>query len=261
MIGLGIFPAFGFNAKKGSEAFTFLFFLICLFSCFVGSLQADELNDRFEELFVSYLLPKEHPLRGWLDVVFSTSLILDNGEMLRAAGFEILACVPHHPAVLRHPNVPGYIFKVYLNGEKKRPRGGILGVEWLLRRCVEADKLRKWIQKQGIRHFIVPEKWLYPLSHGGAHPAILIATDMELESVEMNVYAWKTIVSQEHLDELYSILKEGYGSIYLTGNIPYTKSGKFAFVDTEKPKQIHDLTKVKQYLSESMQKYWDELTR
>jgi hypothetical protein len=247
--------------RKAPKRLHFRFFLMCLFTCFTSSLQADELNDRFEELFVSYLLPKEHPLRGWLDSIFSTSLILDNKEMLRAVGFEILACIPHHPAVLKHPNIPGYIFKVYLNGEKKRPRGGISGVEWLLRRCVEADKLRKWIQKRGICHFIVPEKWLYPLSHGEMHPAILIATDMELESVEMNIYAWKMIISPEHLDELYSILKPGYGSIYLTGNIPYTKSGKFAFVDTEKPKQMHDLAKVKPYLSESMQKYWDELTR
>jgi hypothetical protein len=236
-------------------------FLVCLFSCFFGSLHAGEFDERFEQLFLSHLLPGDHPLRGWLDVVFSTSHVLDSEETLGAVGFEILACILHHPVIAKHPNAPGYIFKMYLNGERKRPRDGFLGVELLLRRCVGADMLRKWIQKQGIHHFVVPEKWLYPLAHGEKHPAILIATDMELENAEMNNHAWKTVVTPEHLDELYSILQEGYGSIYLTGNIPYTKSGKFAFVDTEKPKQARDLTKVKPYLSESMQRYWDELIR
>lgn len=236
-------------------------FFFSLFLCFAGSLHSDEFNERFEELFISHLLPGDHPLRGWLDSVFSSSHVLDHENTLRAVGFEILACIPRHPAVVKHPHIPGYIFKFYLNGEKKRPRDGILGVEWLLRRCVEAHNLRQWIQKQDIRHFIVPEKWLYPLSHGERHPAVLVATDMELESQEMNIQAWKTLVSREQLDELYSILKEGYGSVYLTGNIPYTKSGKFAFVDTEKPKQEHKLSKVKPYFSESMQSYWDELIR
>ncbi|HAB99137.1 MAG TPA: hypothetical protein DCE71_04880 [Parachlamydiales bacterium] len=237
------------------------FFLVCFFCCFAGVLHADDWNERFEEFFISYLIPRDHPLRGWLDSVFCSFDVLNSEETLRGAGFQILSSVPLHPAVLRHPQAPGYVFKLYFNGEKKKPRDGILGVEWLLRRCVEADKLRRWIQKHKIRHFIVPEKWLYPLSHGERHPAVLVAVDMELESYEMNIQAWKTLVSQEHLDELYLILKEGYGSIYLTGNIPYTKRGKFAFVDTEKPKQKHDLTKVKPYLSEKMQKYWDELIR
>jgi len=234
------------------------FFLVSIFFC-LTSIHGDKLNDHFEELFVSYLLPEDHPLRRWLDIVFSTSCILDSEETLRSVGFEILACFPEHPAVAKHPSASGYVFKMYLNGEKKRPRDGISGVEWLLRRCVGADRLRTWIQKQGIRHFVVPEKWLYPLSHGEKHPIVLIATDMEIENEQTTLHAWETIVSQEHLDELYCILKKGYGSIHLTGNIPYTKSGKFAFVDTEKLNQTHKLAKVGSYFSENMQQYWDQL--
>src|SRR5262245_60946940 len=123
------------------------FIFICFFSCFADSLYADEFEERFEQLFISYLLSGDHPLRGWLDTLFSTSSILDSEKTLRAAGFQILACIPTHPAIARHPCVPGYIFKMYLNSEKKRPSEGILGVEWLLRRCVGADMLCQWIQK------------------------------------------------------------------------------------------------------------------
>lgn len=160
---------------------------------------------------------------------------------------------------MKHPNAPGYIFKAYLNSEKQHPREGISGVEWLLRRCVGAEDLRKWMQKRRIRHFAVPEKWLYPLLHQERHPVVLIATDMQIQSQEMNLYAWKVLISQEHLRELYAILKAGYGSTYISGNILYTKSGKFAFVDTEKPRQTRDLNKIKPYLSEPMQLYWEQL--
>lgn len=200
-------------------------------------------------------------MRGWLDLLFSSSIILDSEETLRAAGFEILYFKPHHPAVMRHPSIRGYIFKVYLNSEKQRPSEGILGIEWLLRRCVGAAALRKWIQERGIRHFVVPEKWLYPLFHGERHPAILVATDMQIESKEMNLYAWKTLISHEHLRELCAIFKAGYGSTYISGNILYTQSGKFALLDTEKPQQVRDLKKINPYLSESMQLYWDQLIR
>lgn len=237
------------------------FLFVWLFSYLITPLHADVVDDHFEELFVSYLLPQTHPLRGWLDSVFTSSLVLDSEETLRFLGFEILACFSHHATIVRHPSVSGYIFKMYLNGERKRPRDGITGVEWLLRRCVGADILRKWIQQEKISHFAVPEKWLYPLSHEERHPVVLIATDMEIASEEETRLAWKTIISEEHLDELYSILGQGYGSINITGNIPYTKNGKFAFVDTEKLRQTHNLARVRPYLSENMRQYWDELTQ
>jgi hypothetical protein len=250
----------GFNRyhKAGGKVlkkFTLLIF------CFALSLHADKVKERFAELFISHLLHRDHPLRGWLDVVFSNSEILDSEETLRAAGFEILFLKPHHPAIMRHPNAVGYIFKVYLNSENQYPREGISGVEWLLRRCVGAEDLRRWIEKRGIRHFVVPEKWLYPLLHQERHPVILVATDMQIENKEMNLYAWKTLISHQHLRELAAILKAGFGSIYVSGNILYTKNATFAFVDTEKPKQTRDLNKITSYLSETMQVYWEQLIR
>lgn len=208
-----------------------------------------------------YLLPEDHLLRGWLDIVFSDSHVLDNEESLRAAGFEILACRSRHPAIVKHFSAPGYVFKMYVNTDRKFPSKKISGVEWLFRRCVGARTLRKWICRQGIRHFVVPEKWLYPLSCNAKHPLVLIAKDMEVESREINAHIWKTLISYEQLDEFYSILKQGYGSTYITGNVLYTKNGKFALIDTEKPKRARDLNKIKPYLSESMQEYWDKLIR
>lgn len=238
-----------------------LLFLVSLFCGPMLSLHADKYNTYFEEFFAAHLLPQNHPLRGWLEETFITSKLLDSKDTLQRAGFEILACLPEHPAVAKHPSVPGYVFKMYLNSEKKYVRDQISSVEWLLRRCAGAKTLRKWIETQKIRHFVVPEKWIYPLPYETKHPIILIATDMEIEDEQMTCHAWKTVACEEHLNELYSILKKGYGSVNLNGNIPYTKSGKFAFIDTEKIQQTHKMRKVKPYLSEHMQLYWDQLTR
>lgn len=235
-------------------------FLIFIISCFGAFFNAERVNSRFEERAAPYLLPEGHPLREWLDATFSTVRILESEATLREAGFEILTCLPKHPAVVKHPSAPGYVFKMYLNSEKKYPRENISSSQWLLYRCIGADILRQWIEQHNIQHFVVPEKRLYVLSCTAAHPVVLIATDMEIEDRKETCRAWKTLATKEHLTELYSILEQGYGSVNLPGNIPYTKHGKFAFIDTEKIRQKHKLRRVKRHLAESMHEPWDQLT-
>ncbi len=166
--------------------------------------------------------------------------------------------------VARHPAIPGYVFKLYLDSEQ-RNKDGIPNCEWLTRRCIGAETIRKLIHKKKVRHFTIPDKWLYVLplqtiKTPNPQPVIVIETDMELESEEITKLAWKTYVTPQHLKELYTILKPGYGTIGLVRNIPYTKNGKFAFTDTEYPLRKHKLRKVKPYLSEEMQQYWIDLT-
>ena len=58
---------------------------------------------------------------------------------------------------------------------------------------------------------------------------------------------------------LFEVFKRGYGSVSLIQNVPYTKNGKFAFIDTEYPRRVLDLRKVKKFLPADMQRYWDSL--
>jgi len=87
-------------------------------------------------------------------------------------------------------------------------------------------------------------------------------TEMKVASRETTMRKWKTSVTREHLDELYAILKHGYGgggTAHLVLNVPYIGEGQFAFTDTEDPRSELDLKRVKRFLSKKMQKYWDSL--
>lgn len=222
------------------------------------------LDDRMRTLMAPYLLPLNHPLMPKLDALFSKGRIIETEETLLAAGFSIIESMPgSFITVAKHSDFPGYVFKLYLDSET-RCKKEIPNWEWLTRRCIGADILRKFIKKNKIRYFTVPDKWLYllppPSSTGpNPQPVIVVATDMEVESKEKTAFAWKTCVTKEHLDELFSIVKHGYGTVGLTRNILYTKSGTFSFVDTEYPIRRLNLKRVRTYLSEEMQSYWDIL--
>lgn len=227
------------------------------------------LNDAMRLRIAPYLLPLDHPMKPILDSIFSQSRVLESEKSLIDAGFEIIAGpMPlSFVIVARHFAIPGYVFKLYLDTES-RCRKQIPHWIWLTRRCIGADEIRKMIKKNKINYFSVPDKWLYLLpvppfsSVINPQPVVLIETDMEPESYEVTAHMWKTAITPEHLDELYSILKKGYGGhgmVSLVGNVPYTKQGKFAFTDTEDPRANLKLSQVKKYLSKDMQHYWDEL--
>ena len=210
-----------------------------------------------------HLLPLDHPLKAQLDAIFSVSRVLENRQTLDEAGFDIIAAMPgSFVIVARHPAMPGYVFKMYLDSEK-RSKDGLSHCEWLVRRCIGAAYLRDIIRKQHIRYFTVPDKWLYilPLYPFSTEPAILVATDMQLVSKSRTKKAWKTCITRKHLDELYSIIKHGYGTTHLVRNLPMTRQGTFAFTDTEHPKRPPKLNRVKSYLSEEMQTYWDTIIK
>lgn len=214
-----------------------------------------------------FLIPLSHPIKPILDAIFSQSRAIADEKALGEAGFQILySQESSFIRVARHPALPGYLFKIYLDNEI-RIKGGKPGWYWLKERCEGAKKIRRLIKKKGLRHFVVPEKWIYPLplfpSSSGPifQPIVLVVTDMNLVTREETKWAWKNLATVEVLDELYTILSHGYGSFFLTGNIPYSRVGQFALIDTEYPKRVINLKKVKGYLSEEMGAYWEFLIK
>jgi hypothetical protein len=213
-----------------------------------------------------HILPADHPAKPALDAIFLSERATKNASTFRASGFITLFRQSRSfIRVARHPFLPGYLLKVYLDSEHRQKRKRA-GWEWLLRRCEGAEKIRKILVKNGIKYFLVPEKWLYPLpshceSAASNQPFVLLVEDMHLVSREENNLAWKSLITKEHLDELYLIITRAGGSSYRPANIWLTRHGKFAFIDTEYPTQKCDYSSISSYLSPEMRNYWEYLTR
>ena len=140
------------------------------------------------------------------------------------------------------------------------------GWELLTTRCIVAKKIKTIIHKKKLHHFTVATKWLYPVPPSAqkgskkAEPVVLIVKDMKIFNRSHSRKIWETKANQKILKELYAVLGRGYGSAFLHENVPYTKKGKFAFIDTEYAKRKIALAHVKHFLSKEMKIYWDRLT-
>ncbi len=259
-----------------------IFFLILSLNCFAiplsvaASVDYPNVADNYlmpgdmRLQIMPFLLPLDHPMKAKLDAIFLRSRAVESERTLVDAGFEVIAGpMPNsYIMVVRHPEVPGYVFKLYLDSEK-RIRKNIPHWVWLARRCAGARKIKKVIQAKKIKYFSVPDKWLYALpvypfsSSSDPELVILMATDMELESLETTEQVWKNGIERKHLKELHAILKERYGGnsiVNLSANVPYCKNGKFAFTDTEDLRGHIRWDYVNKYLSKEMSHYWDTLT-
>lgn len=251
----------------------FLLFVLCYFTSghsissqtisYPNFYENPLLNEKMRKLIAPHLLPLDHPVKEKLDAIFSQSRVLHDKKTLTDAGFIILTAQPISFIIVTiHPEIPGYIFKVYLDTELRKKKE-VAHWEWLVRRCVGAKAIRSVIRKKKLKYFIVPDKWLYilpqyPLS-SEPNPQTVILVETHIQLGENSAHAWKTVVKPKHLDELYLIYKTGYGSVHMPDNVPYTKDGKFAFIDTESPKRHPKVNYVKKYLSKDMQEYWHYL--
>lgn len=224
------------------------------------------INEEIKKQIEPFLLPLNHPMNAPLDSIFKKIRAIKDPESFAKAGFTTFSVQQvSFIRIGKHTLLPGYLLKVYLDTElrMKENRPGWL---WLARRCEGALNIRKLIQKKKMKHFSVPDKFLYPLpadppAEKNAQPIILIVTDMKVYSKKKSAIYWKTKATPEVLDELYSIISHGYASNSLAMNIPYTKTGKFSCIDTETPIKIPTYDKLRPFFSEPMQAYWDELVR
>ncbi len=224
------------------------------------------LTKRMKRLMSPYLLPLNSPLKRRLDQIFSKPGIIKNNKTLKRAGFSILFSQKRsYIVVAKHPKVKGYLFKIYLDS-KRVHKDGMRGWELLTTRCIVAKKIKRIIRKKHLRHFTVATKWLYPVppplkkAKAKAEPVVLLVKDMKIYNRKASRRVWETKANPRILKELYAVLKRGYGSAFLHGNVPYTKKGKFAFIDTEYAKRKIPLPHVKHFLSKKMKIYWDRLT-
>lgn len=215
-----------------------------------------------------FILPAGHPMKKALDSIFHASRATKDVKSLSDAGFKVLFKQKRSfICVVKHPQLPGYLLKLYTDDEI-RQKHDTPSWECLARRCEGARKIRNVIKNNGLVHFQAPQKWLYPLPLEPSpsqnciyarHPVVLIVEDMKLVSKKENLYVWENMITKEHLDELFLIITLAKGSSYRPDNIPYSKNGKFSFIDTEYPLRPTDYISIRRYLSKKMCRYWDDL--
>jgi hypothetical protein len=212
-------------------------------------------------------LPPNDPARKVLEALFRRSSVIDNETAFREAGFEThVKKLRSLMRVATHPALPKYIFKVFFVDERECEREKPRGWGSFLSRCKGAERIRRIIQERGIQHFQVPRKWLfYPPHHPSCspddQPMILVAEYQDLLSQNENEHAWLHSITESHLEELYVIIDSAGGASYRPDNIPLTRQGKFAFIDTEHSGETKDYESISPYLTIQMRRYWSDLIK
>ncbi|WP_068469548.1 fibronectin type III domain-containing protein [Candidatus Protochlamydia phocaeensis] len=213
-----------------------------------------------------YFLPINHPLKDKLDRIFKTVRATQSPQAFEKAGFgKAKLRQPTNIVVGKHNQLKGYLVKAYLDTQPPL-------CEWAnwLCRIAGAQSIQACLNRHGYKHFVVPQKWIYPLPADPSPPAdgnhqrknfILIVEDMHILNPQENEKAFKTWITKPILDALYTILtEEGLIDSVFIDNIPFTRNGKIAFIDTEH----HHLQPIKYerlipFFSADMQTYWQSL--
>jgi hypothetical protein len=239
------------------------FFFIFAFSPFIcPSLEA------LESIPEAYLLPNNHPIKPVLDQIFSATRAILNLKTLEKAGF--IYSKPRkftNLIIARHPLLPGYIFKLYLDAQryhKEKPEEyfwmlRIQGAN-LVRHEIEANHLQEWVK--------VPQKWIYTLPKKPKAPkgylakeSILVEEDMQLLASEDNEVIWKSAyVTPQHLEALYLILKNvGLSDCAKPDNMPFSYDGRVAFIDTQTHGRSVPYDQLAHWLSSENELFWEQL--
>lgn len=217
-----------------------------------------------------YLIPDKHPIKPFLDRIFSRTRVTVSDETIKDAGFNILLTKPRsHIRLLEHPELGPYLLKVTVdsNTEIKKNQPDWF---WFVNRCRGAKKLEMIIQRQQLKHFVVPKKYLYVLPAEPAPPqgpnferklVVLLVERMPLIDKQTNKAKWQTDITKGILDELYEVMNYGGGSAWRPDNVWFTTDGKLALIDTEYPNQPAQHSVIAKYLSPEMQKYWKKLVK
>lgn len=230
-----------------------------------GYTKPNEISDEVWDAICPYFVPEDSEEKAILDSIFMQRNLLHSRSHLILGGFTILTKAKHKIAVMRHPALPGYVLKVYLEGSDTDE------ATWWLKRIYGADGIREKIVEYGYEGILkVPHKMVYPLPHypesdRGDYPKhfILLAEEMDILTHKENKDAYAKLMDKERLFAFYTIVSEMklQESIYIF-NAPFCKDGRIAFIDTELCLDDTDTVPYKEltnFLSSKMQRYWNLL--
>lgn len=207
-----------------------------------------------------YLLPVQHPAELFLKKVFSDPDLLQGRSKLLEAGFQLTEHQGANSITLTHPEIKGYVVKLVTDQFpiEREWEGFITRIEGerLVRKCV---KKNKWEST-----FKVPKQWIFILPHPlGKRRTILIAENADLLPHYYSAKWYKEKISRGTLEKIFKLTKElGLQDCCRKTNLPRTKDGRLAVVDTE---TIHswpvEYDRLLNSLNPKMQKVWNEILK
>jgi hypothetical protein len=155
--------------------------------------------------------------------------MFDSREHFRAAGFEVSRF--GKIMVGGHPAAEGLLFKKYPRGVSLRDQ-----LENYECRVEGADRLRAFIEEHRLRHVVVPRKWILELSREfssrSSRSYVLVVERLDLLDEKDSRRAYRHI-DEALLRELCLVVHEFRGLDSVVKNVPFTRQGQVAFVDTE----------------------------
>ena len=245
--------------------------LLCIlanFSLGYGYQRPEAISEKDWKSIQPYLLPEDSPAKPILDKIFGKTRVTTNISSFRDAGFIFEERQGRKRLIAKHPKLKGYFVKTYLDMHDLREK------DWNIwkHRIDGAKQIQTCIDTHGYNHIMkVPKKWLYPLPEkpAGKGPSIktcvLVAEDMHILDNKKNKKKYKTAIDKERLDALYVVLKKNklFDSIHIF-NIPFSKDGKIAFIDTEHFNVTHRPVVYKRMTKRfpsDLQDYWLKITR
>lgn len=211
-----------------------------------------------------YLMPADHPIKKKLDKLFKTRVLENEKSILKAGFSKATPGAFSHVIISENKKLKGYIFKFYSDEQAIE----IEAEQWI-NRAFEAQSVQKAIETHGFtKYFKVPKKWIYPLPNNtkskSAYPKsfILVAEKINIVRGRENVFKWRHEVKPKLLDAVYTITEyEGLIDSLVIHNLPFTSDNKLAFIDLEHHhKWPVPFYKLKRYLNQPMQDYWENLT-
>lgn len=248
----------------------FLTFLICC-SSIPATSTSYERNPSFPqdtwESLKPYFLPEDHPIKPNLDKIFSASRVTESSKTVKKAGFKSNKAKGGSLAIVsKHSKLKGYLVKMYTDDFS-------VTYEWLLwkKRIDGAIAVQKAIDEHGYNSILqVPKKWIYPLplkpfssNSSTAKNFILVVEDVNRINKHDNAFWWRSIaITPEILEAVYTVIQQvGLADCVHVDNMPFTKSGKIAFIDTESNNHwpVH-FSVLGRFLSPQMREYLQMLT-
>jgi hypothetical protein len=160
--------------------------------------------------------------------------------------------------VASHASVPGVLFKRYSDEVSSKKQ-----LENYRRRVEGAEKLREFIAQRHLTHVVVPQKLLHELPSAFARKGtayVLVVERLELLDASDSKKQFGRM-SDETLRELCAVLAVFRGLDSGARNVPFTRGGQIAFIDTERWNDDRDewLRRIRGYLSESQRRLADSL--
>jgi hypothetical protein len=166
-----------------------------------------------------------------LKELFRDAAMFNSRGSWGAAGFEVFNRSSNGKImVARHPEVEGLLFKKYTRDLSQKDQ-----LKNFERRADGAVRLRSLVDKQELRHIIIPRKWILELPRAVFRKAtshVLVVEQLDLLNDDQTKAAYRRI-SSEILTELCVVLFHFRGMDSIAKNIPFVSDGRIGFIDTE----------------------------